>query len=101
MLVVECYDPTTPNYKFVKEVSLYKNADYEPFIKSENSLDYIKDASFAINGSTMMLQTAKKAYFFDLKTGIRIQKSTLPDEYQNSKVCFDFSNNIFYNFKTQ
>jgi hypothetical protein len=55
MFIVECYDPSTPNLKFVREVPLYKNNDFVPFVKSENSIDYLKDASFAINGSTLMM----------------------------------------------
>lgn len=50
MLVIECYDPTTPNYKFVKEVFLFKNEDFEPFIKKSNSIDFIKESNFATNG---------------------------------------------------
>lgn len=50
MLVVECYDPSSPSLPFVKEVFLYKNADFEPFIKSSNSVDFIKGNSFATNG---------------------------------------------------
>lgn len=37
MLVVECYDPQTPSFKFVREVFLYKNEDFEPFVKKSNS----------------------------------------------------------------
>lgn len=100
MLALECYDPTTSSYKFVREVHLYKNADFEPFIKKDNSLDFIKDSSFATNGSILILQTPNKAYFFDMKTGVRIQKANLADEYKDSKIVFDYQNNIFYNFKT-
>jgi len=55
MLVVECYDPQTPSLKFVREVFLYKNEDYQPFIKSSNSSDFIKDASYATNGQVLMI----------------------------------------------
>lgn len=48
MLVVECYDALS--YKFVKETFLYKNSDFEPFIKQSNSVDFIKQNSFAMNG---------------------------------------------------
>jgi len=71
MLVIECYDPSTPSLKFVKDVYLYKNEEFEPFIKRENSLDFIKESSFVTNGSTLIIQTAKKSYFFDMKNGIR------------------------------
>lgn len=100
MLVIECYDPTSTSYKFVKEMFLYKNADYEPFIKKENSVDFIKDSSFATNGSILIIQTSNRAYFFDMKTGIRLSKVKLADEFVDSRICFDFQNNIFYNFKT-
>lgn len=55
MLVVECYDPSTPSFKLVKEVYLYKNEDYVPFIKRENSIDFIKESSFITNGSTLLI----------------------------------------------
>lgn len=50
MLVVECYDPQSPSFKFVKEIYLYKNEDFAPFIKNQNSLDFIKESSFVTNG---------------------------------------------------
>ena len=50
MLVIECYDPQTPSFKFVREVFLYKNEDFEPFIKRQNSQDFIKESAFATNG---------------------------------------------------
>jgi hypothetical protein len=80
MLVIECYDPTTSSYKFVKEVFLFKNEDYEPFIKLENSTDFIRDTSFATNGATLFVQTSKRAYYFDMKTGIKQSKVALTDE---------------------
>lgn len=57
-LVVECYDPSTPSFKFVREVYLYKNEEYEPFIKKENTADFIRNCSFATNGQTLLLQTS-------------------------------------------
>lgn len=50
---------------------LYKNEDFEPFIKKDNSIDFIKESSFATNGSTLLVQTNNKCYYFDMKTGIR------------------------------
>ncbi len=50
MLVIESYDPSTPSFKFVREVFLYKNSDLEPFIKESNNEDFIKNNSFATNG---------------------------------------------------
>jgi len=55
MLIVECYDPSTPSFKFVKETPLYKNEEYEPFIKKSNSSDFLKDSSFATNGQVLVL----------------------------------------------
>lgn len=49
-LVVEVYDPSTPALKKVKEVTLYKNAEFEPYIRSGNTVDAIKLSSFATNG---------------------------------------------------
>lgn len=80
MLVVECYDPHTPSFKFVREVSLYKNVEHEPFIKKSNSLDFIRDSCFITNGSILLCQTSNKAYYFDLKSGIRISKEILGDD---------------------
>ena len=50
MLVLECYDPQNSQFSFVREIYLYKNEDYEPFIDSKNSIDFIKESSFATNG---------------------------------------------------
>ena len=95
--MVECYDPSTPSLKFVKEVYLYKNEEYEPFIKNSNSIDFIKDSSFATNGQTLLLQTNNGAYFFDLKTGIRQQKVKLSNyDASNTVMTFDYQNNLFY-----
>ena len=106
MLVVELYDPLTPTYKFVRSVFLYKNADFEPFIKSSNSVDFIRDSSFATNGQVLMIQTNLKDYYFDLKTGVRINKNKFPaaaaeggESLQNYKITYDYQNNVFYAFK--
>lgn len=48
--MVEVYDPSSPDFKFVREVFLYKNEDFEPFIKKSNSIDLIKESNFATNG---------------------------------------------------
>lgn len=53
--MVECYDPSTPSFKFVKEIFLYKNEDFVPFIKSSNSIDFLKDSSFATNGQVLYI----------------------------------------------
>ena len=34
----------------MKEIFLYKNADFEPFIKNKNTVDFIKESSFTTNG---------------------------------------------------
>lgn len=54
MLVVEAYDPSNL-YKLVKEVPLYKNEEQEPFIKKSNSLDFLRETSFATNGQALVL----------------------------------------------
>jgi hypothetical protein len=55
MLVVECYDPSTPHLKFMKEIFLQKNEDFEPFIKNQNSVDFLKESSFATNGQVLVI----------------------------------------------
>ncbi len=50
MFVVEIYDSSTIEFKYVREVPLYKNEELEPFIKEKNSLDFLKSSSFATNG---------------------------------------------------
>jgi hypothetical protein len=87
-LVVEVYDPLTPSFKFVKEIFLFKNEDFEPFIKKSNDVDFLKDSSFITNGQVLMIQSDKRAWFFDLKTGIRCYKNKLVDE--NRRICYDF-----------
>ena len=49
-LVVEVYDPSTPSYKFIREITLYKNKDLKPFVKLDNSEVFLKEISFATNG---------------------------------------------------
>ena len=71
-MVLECYDPATPNFKFVREVYLYKNSDYTPFIKRDNSVDFLKETSFGTNGQVLVVQTNNRAYYFDMKSGVRI-----------------------------
>lgn len=100
MLVIECYDPQTPQFKFVKEIYLYLNKDFEPFIKKQNSIDFIKESSFTTNGQVLLIQQSSKAYFFDMKTGFRIQKvKILNDEHKDCKLVYDNQNNVFYSFK--
>lgn len=55
MFVVEVYDPSTKAFAFVREVALYKNEDFEPFIKNSNSVDFLKDSSFATNGQVLVI----------------------------------------------
>ena len=90
MLVIECYDPSTPSLKFVKDVFLYKNEDYAPFIQNNNSTDFIKDSSFVTNGQTLVIQTSNRAHYFDLKTGVRQQKVSLSDIHPESLICFHY-----------
>ena len=100
--MVEIYDPSTPSYKFVREVTLYKNEEFAPFIKNGNSVDFLKDSSFATNGQALVIQSSKKIYFFDLKTGVRSQKAKTSENNVNHDDCrsvYDFANNLFYSFK--
>lgn len=71
MFVVEVYDASNTQFKYVREIPLYKNEDLEPFIKQKNSVDFLKESSFATNGSVLMIHAPKRVYFFDLRTGIR------------------------------
>jgi len=41
----------------------------------------------------------QKASFFDLKTGVFLQKVSLPDEIRSSRVSYDFTSNAFYAMK--
>ena len=50
MFVVEVYDASNTQFKFIREIPLYKNEDIEPFIKQKNSAEFLKDSSFATNG---------------------------------------------------
>jgi hypothetical protein len=102
MFVVEIYDPSTTNFKFVREVPLYKNEDFEPFIKNGNSIDFLRDSSFATNGQVLAVQTKTRVYFFDLKSGVRLQKVKTSENGANHDDCrmaYDFHNNLFYSFK--
>ena len=102
MLVVEVYDPSDPYFKLVKETPLYKNEQFDPFIKSSNSVDFLKDSSFATNGQALVIQTHKMVYYFDLKTGVRVQKIKTSDNgltIQDCKMVYDYHNNLFYSFK--
>lgn len=55
MLVVEIYDPSTTEFRFIREIPLYKNEDLDPFIKQKNSSDFLKDSSFATNGQVLLI----------------------------------------------
>ena len=79
MLVLEQYDPQTSSFKFVREVYLYKNSEYEPFIKKDNSIDFIKESSFATNGKVLILHNKYTEHYFDVKTGVRIFKYKVPE----------------------
>lgn len=100
-LVLEVYDPSNNSYKFVREVFLYKNADFIPFIKQSNSIDFIKQCSFATNGQILVVQRPRKAYYFDAKTGILIQKVVLPEEFRDAKLFYDHKNNSFYSISQE
>ena len=52
----------------------------------------MKDSCFATNGQVLVIQTAKKQYFFDLKTGIRTQKVILSEgvDHTDSKMLYDY-----------
>jgi hypothetical protein len=102
MLVVEIYDSSTTTYSFVREVPLYKNDEFEPYIKDSNSVDFLKNSSFATNGQALVIQTHKSVHFFDLKTGIKVQKVLVKDGGVNHEECnmtYDYQNNLFYSFK--
>jgi len=71
LFVVEIYDSSSTSFKFLREVPLYKNEEQEPFVKNKNSVDFLKDSSFATNGQILMIQAPKRIYFFDMRTGIR------------------------------
>jgi hypothetical protein len=83
MLVIEVYDPSDPHFKLIREVPLYKNEQFDPFIKSNNSVDFLKESSFATNGQALVIQTSKMVYYFDLKTGVRLQKVKTTDNGLN------------------
>ena len=100
-MVVEVYDLSEKKPKFVRQVHLMKTDD-EPFIKDKNSEDFIKNSSFATNGTTLVLQTSTKAYFFDLHTGVRLQKGVkLGASDEKRKLCYDSINNVFYSFQVE
>ena len=91
MLVVECYDINT--YRFVKDISLYKNEDQVPFVKNSNLIDFLKESSFATNGQVIIIQTAKRVYFFDVKTGVQVQKTNTSDfgiNHDECRMIYDF-----------
>lgn len=100
MLVVECYDPQSPSLKFVKETYLYKNDELEPFIKNKNSLDFLKESSFATNGKVLMVKHGVKEHFFDMKSGVKVFKHK-EDSEQADKIAYDCWNNLFYRFSVE
>ena len=61
--MVECYDPHTPAFKFIKEVPLYKNKEMEPFINNNNSIDFLKENNFITNGNILIIQTSNFLWF--------------------------------------
>ena len=97
---MEVYDPSTPSYQFVKEVFLYKNEELTPFMKNKNSIEFIKESSFATNGQVLLIQTNDAQFYFDLKSGVRISKHNITnEEHKDCRISYDFNNNAFYSFK--
>lgn len=84
----EIYDPKN-NFKFVRAISLYKNAQKEHLVKESNTEDFLKRTRWATNGEYLMMFAAKgKMRFISLKTGIVVSKK------QWLRNC-DY-NNIYY-----
>ena len=50
-----------------------------------------------------MIQTAKSVYFFDLKSGVQVQKGKTADfggvDHSERRVVYDFYNNQFFAFR--
>lgn len=62
----------------------------------------MKDSSFATNGQALVIQTGKRVYFFDVKTGIRVQKTLTSENgvnHEDCKMVYDYQNNVFFSFK--
>ena len=75
----------------MREFTLYKNEDFVPFMRENNAISFIEGASFATNGKVFMIQIHDKAYFFDNKTGVKIQKAPFTDKNTNTRICFDYN----------
>jgi hypothetical protein len=100
-MVVECFDPSTPEFNFVKSVTLYKNAQKDPFVKQDNSDEVMNDYYCATNGRYFFLMMNNmKTYIFDLDTGIQVSKSS-PTETTTSGFCYNPQKGTFYSFKSE
>jgi hypothetical protein len=97
-LQCEVYDPKN-NFKFVRAIPLYKNAQLEPLVKDDNTEDVLSRTRWATNGEYLMMFAKKgKMRFISLKTGIVVSKKAwLPDkEFNNIYYCPN--KNLFYHF---
>jgi hypothetical protein len=90
--ILELYEISSENkVKFVKAIPLMKDKD-NAFIKSRYLL---KRASFVTNGKLMVMLHKRQMHFFDLATGIRLNKNALNDELkpeQDGVVTYDVYN---------
>jgi hypothetical protein len=72
---LEIFDPKN-NFKFVRSLPLYKNAQLEPLVKDDNTEDVLRRTRWATNGEYLMMMGPKKGKirFISLKTGVVISK---------------------------
>jgi len=66
-------------------------------------VDFLKDSSFATNGKILMIHAPKKVYFFDLRSGIKMQSGKTQNfggmNHEDCRIVYDFQNNVFFSFK--
>jgi len=76
-LVVEVYDPSTPDLSFVRDFTLTKSED-TIFLQNKNSNKeggYLSHVQIACNGNVFVLNTPLVTHWFDATTGLRLSKS--------------------------
>jgi hypothetical protein len=81
-LVLEIYDPSE-KFKFVREVTLYKNAHKTTFCKHENGSEIFEKTCWATNGQHLLCFFKGKGMLFSLETGVREVKERIHDSEES------------------
>jgi hypothetical protein len=72
-------------YKFVRQVTLYKNEHKTLFCKHDNKPEIFSHTEWATNGQHLLCFYKGKAMLFDLETGVREVKERIQDDGEDGR----------------